>query len=207
MVMPSADRVLVTSLERTATGAHLVLRDVRRDGRIERAGGNRAATPDRSGGFARLASRRHAARRRLDRRASRRSAAVRTAIAGGAMRLRGFPGLLLARRRPAVRRSVVRHLLHGLAVVPRARLRGHLRPDAERAVRGVRARRSRRSSCSSSSTCGSRAAPIRRPQRRGRHRTGRPARLRSRPRRSPAWRCRSRRSSRSCSASPARATG
>ena len=56
MVMPSADRVLVSSLERTETGAHLVLRDVRRDGRISAPVEISAATPERSGGFARLAT-------------------------------------------------------------------------------------------------------------------------------------------------------
>ena len=56
MVMPSADRVLVSSLERTDTGAHLVLRDVRRDGRVSAPVEISAATPERSGGFARLAT-------------------------------------------------------------------------------------------------------------------------------------------------------
>ena len=56
MVMPSADRVLVSSLERTDSGAHLVLRDVRRDGRISAPVEISAATPERSGGFARLAT-------------------------------------------------------------------------------------------------------------------------------------------------------
>jgi hypothetical protein len=56
MVMPSADRVLVSSLERTDNGAHLVLREVRRDGRISAPVEISAATPDRSGGFARLAT-------------------------------------------------------------------------------------------------------------------------------------------------------
>jgi hypothetical protein len=56
MVMPSADRVLVSSLERTDNGARLVLREVRRDGRISAPVEISAATPDRSGGFARLAT-------------------------------------------------------------------------------------------------------------------------------------------------------
>jgi hypothetical protein len=56
MVMPSADRVLVSSLERTDSGAHLVLRDVRRDGRISAPVEISAATPERTGGFARLAA-------------------------------------------------------------------------------------------------------------------------------------------------------
>jgi hypothetical protein len=56
MVMPSADRVLVSSLERTDTGARLVLRDVRRDGRVSAPVEIAGATPDRSGGFARLAA-------------------------------------------------------------------------------------------------------------------------------------------------------
>jgi hypothetical protein len=55
MVMPSADRVLVSALERTDAGAHIVLRDVRRDGRVSAPVPISAATPDRSGGFARLA--------------------------------------------------------------------------------------------------------------------------------------------------------
>jgi hypothetical protein len=53
--MPSADRVLVSALERTDAGAHIVMRDVRRDGRISAPVAISAATPDRSGGFARLA--------------------------------------------------------------------------------------------------------------------------------------------------------
>jgi hypothetical protein len=56
MAMRSVDRVLVSSLERTGTGAHLVLRDVRRDGRISAPVEIAAATPERSGGFARLAA-------------------------------------------------------------------------------------------------------------------------------------------------------
>ena len=55
MTMPAPDRVLVTSLERASTGARLVLRDVRRDGRISAPVEVTPATPDRSGGFARLA--------------------------------------------------------------------------------------------------------------------------------------------------------
>lgn len=55
MAMPSADRVLISSLERTTGGAHLVLRDIRRDGRISAPIEIAPATPDRSGGFARLA--------------------------------------------------------------------------------------------------------------------------------------------------------
>ena len=56
MVMPSADRVLVSALERTDSGAHLVLREVRRDGRIGAPVEISAATPERTGGFARLAT-------------------------------------------------------------------------------------------------------------------------------------------------------
>ena len=56
MVMPSADRVLVSALERTDTGARLVLRDIRRDGRVSAPVEISPATPDRSGGFARLAA-------------------------------------------------------------------------------------------------------------------------------------------------------
>lgn len=55
MVMPSADRVLVSSLERAAIGARLVLRDVRRDGRTSAPVEISEASPDRTSGFARLA--------------------------------------------------------------------------------------------------------------------------------------------------------
>lgn len=54
MVMPSADRVLVTSLERGETGARLLLRDVRKDGRTSAPIEIAKATPDRAGGFARI---------------------------------------------------------------------------------------------------------------------------------------------------------
>jgi hypothetical protein len=54
MVMPSADRVLVSSLERASAGAHLVLREVRRNGQTSASVEIAPATPDRSGGFARL---------------------------------------------------------------------------------------------------------------------------------------------------------
>ena len=56
MFMPSADRVLVSSLERGAAGARVVLRDVRRDGRLSDPLEITAATSDRSGGFLRLTS-------------------------------------------------------------------------------------------------------------------------------------------------------
>ena len=55
MVMAAPDRLLVSSLERATSGAHLVLRDVRRDGRVSEPVEIATATPDRSGGFARLA--------------------------------------------------------------------------------------------------------------------------------------------------------
>jgi hypothetical protein len=55
IVMPSIDRALVSSLERAGSGAHLVLREVRRDGRTSAPVEIAEATPDRSGGFARLA--------------------------------------------------------------------------------------------------------------------------------------------------------
>ena len=55
MIMPSPGRVLVSSLERANPGARLVLRDVRRDGRASAPVEIAAATPDRTGGFARLA--------------------------------------------------------------------------------------------------------------------------------------------------------
>ena len=55
MLMPAADRVLVSSIERGNAGVELVVRDVTRDGR---AGGPVAVAPstsDRSSGFARMA--------------------------------------------------------------------------------------------------------------------------------------------------------
>ena len=55
MVMPSAGRALVSSLERSNPGARIVLRDVRSDGRMSAPVEIAAATPDRTGGFARLA--------------------------------------------------------------------------------------------------------------------------------------------------------
>jgi hypothetical protein len=48
--------VLVTSLERTPAGARVVLRDVRRDGRMSDPVEITTATPDRTGGFLRLGS-------------------------------------------------------------------------------------------------------------------------------------------------------
>jgi hypothetical protein len=55
MLMPSADRVLVTSLERGTTGGRLVMREVRKNGTMSEPLLISDATPDRSGGFARLA--------------------------------------------------------------------------------------------------------------------------------------------------------
>lgn len=55
LVMPGPDRVLVSALERTSQGAQLAIRDVRLDGRVSAPTVVTAATPDRSGGFARLA--------------------------------------------------------------------------------------------------------------------------------------------------------
>ena len=55
MLMPSADRVLVSSLERDAGGAQVVLRDIRRDGRASLPVPIARTTPDRTGGFLRLA--------------------------------------------------------------------------------------------------------------------------------------------------------
>jgi len=55
MVMPSADRVLVTSLERGATTGQLVMRDVRKNGAVSEPLRISDATPDRSGGFSRMA--------------------------------------------------------------------------------------------------------------------------------------------------------
>ena len=56
LFMPAPDRALVSSLERTPTGARVVLRDVRRDGRMSEPVEITTATPDRTGGFLRLAS-------------------------------------------------------------------------------------------------------------------------------------------------------
>jgi hypothetical protein len=55
LLMLSADRALVSSLERGSSGARILLRDVRRDGRVSEPLEIALATPDRSGGFARLA--------------------------------------------------------------------------------------------------------------------------------------------------------
>ena len=55
LVMPRPDRVLVSSLERADSGTQIVVRDVTRDGRANDPVVVDAATPDRSGGFARLA--------------------------------------------------------------------------------------------------------------------------------------------------------
>ena len=55
MLMPSADRVLVTSLERGSTGGRLLMREVRKNGALSEPLLISDATPDRSGGFARLA--------------------------------------------------------------------------------------------------------------------------------------------------------
>jgi hypothetical protein len=54
MAMPSPDRVLITSLERGTAGARIVLRDIRRTGRASDPVHISDATPDRSGGFARI---------------------------------------------------------------------------------------------------------------------------------------------------------
>jgi hypothetical protein len=55
MIMPAADRVVVSSVERTQTGGRLILREVRQDGRVSEPIQVSEATPDRTGGFARLA--------------------------------------------------------------------------------------------------------------------------------------------------------
>jgi len=56
MVMPAADRVLVSSIERASTGtaSRLVIREARRDGRVSEPLGV-GISADRSSGFARLA--------------------------------------------------------------------------------------------------------------------------------------------------------
>jgi hypothetical protein len=55
LVMPARDRAIVSSIERTAEGPFLVLREARRDGRIGTPLTVGAMTTDRSSGFARLA--------------------------------------------------------------------------------------------------------------------------------------------------------
>jgi hypothetical protein len=55
MIMPAADRVIVSSVERAQVGGRLVLREVRQDGRVSEPIQVSEATPDRTGGFARLA--------------------------------------------------------------------------------------------------------------------------------------------------------
>jgi hypothetical protein len=54
-VMPEPGRVLVSSLERTEDGARIIVRDVNRDGRLGDPILVTPASPDRSGGFARMA--------------------------------------------------------------------------------------------------------------------------------------------------------
>jgi hypothetical protein len=55
MIMPAADRVIVSSLERASSGARIALRDVRSDGRVSAPVEIAPATAERAGGFARLA--------------------------------------------------------------------------------------------------------------------------------------------------------
>jgi len=55
VVMPDGDRALVLALEKTEAGARLVLRDITRNGGIGEPAVVSAATPDRTGGFARIA--------------------------------------------------------------------------------------------------------------------------------------------------------
>ena len=55
LVMPSSDRVLVSSNERGTTGAQLVIREARRDGRTGDPVAIGPMTADRSSGFARMA--------------------------------------------------------------------------------------------------------------------------------------------------------
>jgi hypothetical protein len=56
LLMPSPDRAFVTSLERDADGARVVLRDVRRDGRVSAPVVIGRTTPDRPAGFPRIVS-------------------------------------------------------------------------------------------------------------------------------------------------------
>jgi hypothetical protein len=55
MVMPAADRVLVSSIERGADGPHLMIREARRDGRTGDPVAIAPMTTERSSGFARMA--------------------------------------------------------------------------------------------------------------------------------------------------------
>ncbi len=55
MVMPAADRVLVSSIERGDAGAQLTIREARRDGRTGDALAIAPMTAERSSGFARMA--------------------------------------------------------------------------------------------------------------------------------------------------------
>jgi hypothetical protein len=55
MLMPAADRVLVSSIERGNAGVELVVREVMRDGRTSAPGAVAPSTSDRSSGFARMA--------------------------------------------------------------------------------------------------------------------------------------------------------
>jgi hypothetical protein len=55
LTMLDADRVLVSSIERSATGVQLVVRDVRRDGRISDPVVIAPTSSDRSSGFPRIA--------------------------------------------------------------------------------------------------------------------------------------------------------
>ena len=55
VVMPDGDRALVLALEKTEAGARLVLRDITRNGGMGEPAVVSAATPDRTGGFARIA--------------------------------------------------------------------------------------------------------------------------------------------------------
>jgi hypothetical protein len=56
ILMPSPDRAFVTSLERDAEGARVVLREVRRDGRVSAPVQIGRTTPDRPAGFPRIVS-------------------------------------------------------------------------------------------------------------------------------------------------------
>jgi hypothetical protein len=55
LLMPDADRVLVSSLERGSDGGRLVIRQVRRDGRVSEPTVVSAMSPERASGFARMA--------------------------------------------------------------------------------------------------------------------------------------------------------
>ena len=173
MVMPSADRVLVSSLERTADrrAGRAPRRAPRRPderpratSRPPRPTGRADSRVSRSAGPRLVAAwtdvRPNAADARAGRHAGASDEAARRAVAPR------------HRRVPPARRPVVGHVLHRLAVVPRARLRGDLPAHAERAGHGLRRHVRRRL-----------PVPVLQPARRARHHHAGRSRARHRARR------------------------